>query len=158
MPRYGRSVDSRPNRFAVFANSPKVAAGLLALTALVCGLIVVVLHGEATALRDHGVRAVGQVLEVHEGRDSYVVVRFQDAGGEVVVTDVANYRWDPAPEVGDRPELLYDPDDPAGNVADARMGPDFFTVWAVAIGGLIAAALVWPTWTGRLDWNKFRRY
>jgi hypothetical protein len=63
---------------------------------------------------------------------------------------------DPHPNVGDRPAILYEPSDPAGNVADVRMGPGFFTVWALALGGLVAAALIWPTWTGRLDWDRLR--
>lgn len=143
-------------------NSQKAAAGLLALTSLTCGLAAFVMHGEATTLREHGFLAIGKVTEVHESEhrydgDSYVVVEFQDSSGEVVVADVTNYRWDPAPEVGDRPELLYDPGDPSGNVADARVGPDFFSVGALTIGALVAAVLTWPSWTGRLDWNKFRR-
>jgi hypothetical protein len=141
---------------------PRAAAGLLALIGVACGLAALVMYGDATTLRDHGVRAVGQVIEVHEYQhrydsDSYVMVQFKDSSGEVVVAEVTNYQWDPAPEVGDRPELLYDPDDPSGNVADARMGADFFSVGAFAIAGLVASLLVWPSWTGRLDWNAFRR-
>lgn len=73
-----------------------------------------------------------------------------------MTAEVGNYRWDPKPKVGDQPALLYDPGDPSGNVADVRRGPDFFSVWALIVGGLLAAGLVWPTWTGRLGWDKLR--
>jgi hypothetical protein len=117
-----------------------------------------VAYDAATSLRDRGQRVVGAVVEVHDGgRDSYVVVRFVDGNGRPVTAEVGNYRWDPKPKVGDQPEVLYDPGNPSGNVADVRMGPDFFSVWALIVGGLLAAGLVWPTWTGRLDWDNLRR-
>jgi uncharacterized protein DUF3592 len=148
----------KPNRFAAFVNSPQVVAWFLILVALGCGLGAVAAHSAAAALRDHGQRVVGEVVEVHDvRRDSYVVVRFRDIRGADVTADVGNYRWDPQPQIGDKPELLYDPDDPTGNVADVRMGPDFFTVWALVAGSLVAGGLVWPTWTGRLDWDRLRR-
>ena len=56
----------------------------------------------------------------------------------------------------DRGQARCDPDDPTGNVADVRMGPDFFTVGSGG-GSLVAGGLVWPTWTGRLDWDRLRR-
>jgi len=148
---------NKPNRFAAFMNSPKVAAALLVVLAMGCLVGVVITYGSATALSDSGVRVTADVVEVHtEGRDDYVVVTFPDARGERVTAEVGNYKWQPTPQVGDRPVLVYDPEDPSGNVADARMGPDYFSVWACAIGGLVAVLLVVPTWTGRLDWNKLR--
>jgi hypothetical protein len=147
----------KPNRFAAFMNSPRVAAALLVVAAVGCLAGVVLTYQSATALRDRGARVTGEVVEVHtERRDNYVVVRFPDAHGNVVTADVGNYQWDPAPQVGDRPHLIYDPADPAGNVADERTGPDFFTVWALVLGALVAMVLVVPTWSGRLDWNKLR--
>lgn len=111
--------------------------------------------GLATALRDHGVRTQGEVTEIHDaGRDDYVVVRFHDVQGEEVVADVGNYRWDPEPRIGDKPEVIYDPANPDGNVADARLGPDFSAPIFLGIGAALAAVLVWPTFTGRLDWNR----
>lgn len=59
-------------------------------------------------------------------------------------------------KVGDRPHLIFYPADPPGNVADERTGPDFFTVWALVLGALVAMVLAVPTWSGRLDWNKLR--
>jgi len=91
-----------------------------------------------------------------ERRDNTVVVRFPDIRGNEVTAEVGNYRWEPKPRVGDRPELVYDPDNPSGNVADVRMGPDFLSVRAFTAGALVAAALAVPTWTGRLDRNKLR--
>lgn len=147
----------KPNPFVAFVNSRKVVAGFLVLVMLGCGVGAVVAQRAAASLRDHGLRATGDVVEVHhERRDSYVVVRFHDAGGHEVTAEVGNYRWDPQPRVGDRPEVVYDPQDPSGNVADARMGPDFFSVWALLVGCLLSAALVVPTWTGRLDWDRLR--
>lgn len=147
----------QPNRFAAFMNSPRVAAWFLLVLAVGCGGGAIVANVNATALRDHGRVTTGEVVEVHdERRDNYVVVRFQDARGREVSAEVGNYRWDPKPQVGDRPEIVYDPDNPSGNVADTRTGPDFFSVWAFVVGGLMAAALVVPTWTGRLDWNTLR--
>lgn len=138
-------------------NSRRVASALLGMAAVGCIAGIAWTHDAATALRDHGVRVVGEVVEVHtQGRDDFVVVRFSDARGHEVSAEVGNYRWQPTPRVGDRPELIYDPDNPAGNVADARLGPDFFSVWAFALGALASASLVVPTWTGRLDWNKLR--
>ena len=147
----------KPNRFAAFMNSPKVATAFLLLVLIACGVGAVFAYDTATALRDNGLVTTGEVVEVHdERRDSYVVVQFEDAQGHEVTADVGNYRWSPSPREGDRPQIVYDPDNPSGSVADTRMGPDFFSVWALAIGALVAGALIGPTWTGRLDWNKWR--
>lgn len=148
----------RPNRLVTFVNSAKVAAGFLVLATLGCAAGTVVAYQSAIGLRDHGVRTIGEVVEVHDiGRDDHVVVLFRDNQGVEVSADVGNYLWDPTPRVGDHPEVLFDPEDPKGNVADVRMGPDFFSVWALASGAVIAGVLIVPTWTGRLDWNKLRR-
>ena len=138
-------------------NSSRVAAAFLAVTAIACLAGVVFTYQSATALRDQGVRATGEVVEVHTlRRDNFVVVRFVDADGNVVNADVGNYQWEPTPQVGDRAQLIYDPADPSGNVVDQRTGPNYFAVWALALGALVASALAGPTWTGRLDWNKLR--
>jgi hypothetical protein len=138
-------------------NGRKVAGSLLVAIALACAVGAVVTYREATALRDHGTLVAGMVTEVHsESRDKYVVVTFPDARGDVVAAHVDNYLWDPSPQVGDRPRLVYDRANPTGNVADARLGPDFGAVWAAAVGAVLAATLAAPTWSGRLDWNKLR--
>lgn len=106
-------------------------------------------------MRDHGVSTQGEITEIHDaGRDDYVVVRFHDVQSDEVVADVWNYRWDPEPRVGDTPEIVYDPENPLDNVADARMGPDFAAPISLGVGAAISAALVWPTFTRKLDWNK----
>lgn len=138
-------------------NSRRVASALLVVVAIGCLFGLAIAYESAASLRDHGIRASGEVVEVHtERRDNFVVVRFSDVRGREISAEVGNYRWEPRPRVGDTAELIYDPDNPSGNVADARMGPDFFSVWAFAVGALAAALLVVPTWTGRLDWNRLR--
>lgn len=145
------------NAFATFMNSSKVASCLLVAAAVGCLFGCVVAYQHALALRDHGARAIGSIIAVEDSRrDSYVVVRFTTTGGSEVTAEVGNFLWDPSPQVGDEADLLYDRDDPTGNVADVRMGPDFFSAWALLAGGLLAGALVWPTWSGRLDWNRLR--
>ena len=146
-----------PNRFAEFMNSRRVAATLLGIATVGCTTGVVFTYGSATSLRDHGIRVTGEVAEVHtERRDDFVVVTFTDVRGQEVSAEIGNYRWDPTPQVGDQPTLTYDPPNPSGNVVDTRMGPDFFSVWAFALGAIAAALLMVHTWTGRLDWDKLR--
>lgn len=147
----------KSNAFVRLMNSRRIASALLASASLGCIAGVAIAYDSATALRDRGIRIGGEVVEVHtERRDNFVVVQFSDSHGQTLTAEVGNYRWEPPPRVGDRPELIYDPDNPSGNVADARMGPDFFSVWALASAALVSALLVVPTWTGRLDWNKLR--
>ncbi|WP_404386704.1 DUF3592 domain-containing protein [Knoellia locipacati] len=144
------------SRFARWVNSPTVAGWTLTSVALACLAGTWISWDAATSLRDHGVRATAVVTEVHGGRSSHVVLEFRDAAGHGVVADVGNYFWDPEPEVGDRAEILYDPEDPEGNVADLRMGPDFTAPWFFGVGAAVAAGLVWPTFTGRIDWDTLR--
>lgn len=125
------------------------------IAAVGCALGAYYSLGLATALKDHGVRTQAEVMDIHRARDSYVVVRFRDTQGDEVFAEVGNYRWDPEPRIGDRPTIIYDPANPDGNVADARMGPDLLAPAFLGAGAVIAGALVWPTFTGRLDWTKF---
>ena len=142
--------------FVRWSNSPKVAAAFLLVVFLACAGGLVVSYQNATALRDHGIRTTAQVLEVHGGKNSYVLLSFEGAGQQVTA-EVGNFYWDPEPRVGDRPTVLYDPADPVNNVADVRLGPDFLTPWLVGIGGFVAGALVVPTFRGRIDWKSLRR-
>jgi hypothetical protein len=146
--------------FAAWANSRRVAATLLVVVAVCCVAATLFTFAEGAALRDRGVLARGEVLRVHEASSrfdySHVVVRFADQHGIERAAEVTDYLWSPRPQVGDPAELLYDPDDPEGLIVDARMGPDFFSTWAFGIGGFVAAILAWPTWTGRLNWNRLR--
>jgi hypothetical protein len=139
---------------AALVNSPKVVSVVLAVVALGCIVGAGVAYMHAVALRDHGVTTVGEVVDIHGGRSKYVVVRFRNTTGAEVSAEVGNYSWEPKPHVGDHPELVFDPGDPAGNVADARTGPDFLSVWLWGLGAELAGALMVPTRTGRLDWSK----
>lgn len=114
-------------------------------------------YAHATALRDHGVRTQATVLKVHDGKSSYVLLEFEAEDGRRVTAEVGNYYWDPHPRVGDRPVIVYDPDDPEFNVADVRTGPDFFTVWFLAGCTVVAGALIAPTFSGRIDWDAWAR-
>jgi hypothetical protein len=112
----------------------------------------------ATSLRDSGVRTVGEVIEVQDsGRNTYVVIRFRDVDGDDIEAEVGNFRFDPAPRVGDSAEIIYDPVNPEGNVADVRLGPDFTAPIFFGVGTVLASVLVWPTFTGRIDWEAWRR-
>ncbi|CAN7222315.1 DUF3592 domain-containing protein [Knoellia sp. LjRoot47] len=146
------------NRFARWANSPRVAGWFLVVAAVGCGFGAWTTWHSATSLSDNGVRTTGEIIEVQDsGRDPYVVIRFRDTNGDDVEAEVGNYFFDPTPRVGDDAEVVYDPADPEGNVADVRMGPDFVAPIFFAVGGLLASALVRPTMTGRIDWDKWRR-
>lgn len=125
------------------------------VTAAICAVFCVGTYRDAVTLRDHGVRATATVLEVHDGKSSWVVLRFTSGTGREVTAEVANYRWDPHPRFGDRPTIIYDPSDPSGLVADVRTGPDFVAPWLLGAGGVLAAALVWPSFTGRIDWSEW---
>jgi hypothetical protein len=152
---YGRAVPPKKRKpIAALVNSPMVVSVVLAVVALGCIAGAGVAYMHAVALRDHGVTTVGEVVDIHGGRSKYVVVRFRNTTGAEVSAEVGNYSWEPKPRVGDHPELVFDPGDPAGNVADARTGPDFLSVWLCGLGAALAGALMVPTRTGRLDWHK----
>jgi len=143
--------------FIVWSNSRRVVLCFLAFCALVCVGGVGVSYSDAVALRDHGIRTPAVVTAVHGGRSSYVTVRFTTRAGTTVTADVGNYDWQPDPQVGDEPTVVYDPDDPPGNVADVRMGPDFLNPWLLAAGAVAAAGAFFGTWTGRIDWARAAR-
>ena len=93
--------------------------GFLAVAAAGGAFGAVVAFDAAIALRDRGVEVTGEVIGVHTaGRTSEVTVTFPDGRGRMVVADVGNYLFDPEPQIGDRPRLIYDPADPEWNVAD----------------------------------------
>lgn len=140
--------------FVRWSNSPKVVASFLLFAFIACAGGLIVSYQNATALRDHGRSATARILEVHRGKSSYVLLSFEGANHQQVIAEVGNFSWSPEPRVGDRPTVLYDPADPVNNVADVRSGPDFLTPWLVGIGGLVAGALVVPTFRGRIDWKS----
>jgi hypothetical protein len=144
----------RRRSFEHWVNSPRTAGWFLVIIAAVCAVFAVSTYQNAVALRDKGLTAEAEVLEVHDGRSGYVVLRFRTQEGRDVTADVGNYYWRPKPRVGDRQTVLYDPAQPDGNVADTRMGPDFMATWFLGVGGVIAAGLVRPTFTGRINWRQ----
>jgi hypothetical protein len=136
-------------------NGRRFSTAFLAVLAVVCAAGTVLTYGAAVALRDHGERAVATVLEVHDtGRDNRVLLRFRTRAGREVTTEAGNYYWDPKPRPGDRQEVLYDPADPAGNIADVRTGPNVFAVWAFGLGTVASAVAAYLTWTRRIDWSR----
>lgn len=143
--------------FEEWVNSPRVTGWLFVAMALACAAFAVSTYSDTAALCGSGVVTEAEVVEVHDGRDPYVVLRFRTQQGAEVLADVGNYYWDPTPQVGDRQTVLYDPAQPADNVADTRLGPSYLATWLLGVGGAAAAALVRPTFTGRIDWMRFRR-
>ena len=152
----GRS-RTRGEAFKDWVNSPEVTGWFLVVVSVLCAVFAVVNYRAAAALRDFGVRVPATILQVHEGKDAYVVVKFTAVDGAEFTAEVGNFYWSPKPRVGGHATIIYDPDDPTGNVADARMGPDFFTVWCLVAGAVVAGLLVRPTFTGRIDWRKMAR-
>lgn len=55
------------NSFAAYAHSLKAAASFLALAAVPAGVGALVAYDAASSPRDRGQRAVGAVVEVHDG-------------------------------------------------------------------------------------------
>ncbi|SOD74679.1 uncharacterized protein DUF3592 [Jatrophihabitans sp. GAS493] len=132
---------------------------------LLVGVFVILLSlnalDDAQALRDHGVRAEARIVAVHDGAKpstSFVTLVFQGPKGEVRA-DVGNFKFSPEPKVGQRPTVVYDPRDPAGNVADIRMGPEMALPLVGIIAGVVAVCVAVLAFFGfiRLP-SKGRRY
>jgi hypothetical protein len=138
-------------------NSPLVSGSLLGVVAVAAAVGAVACWTDAVALRDHGIRAEALVLQVHGGKNSYVVLEFATRDGRDVTAEVGNYSWRPTPRSGDTATILYDPADPTGNVADVRTGPDFLAAWLLGAGAVIAAVVSVLTFQGRIDWDRFSR-
>lgn len=140
-------------------NSRGVVAGFLVVVAFVCSAGVLISYQETTALRERGLAATGEVVEVHHGfgraSSSYVRVRFEDREGAAIDARVYSDKW-AGPQPGDEVEVLYDPLHPH-HVVGAGIRPDFVATWLWGLGGLAALAVIRPTWTGRLDWRKLSR-
>jgi len=147
-------------RFIELSNSRRFVLWFWAFWVVVAGVGVLISYTNAVALRDHGVRTQAVVTEVHDGRDSSVTLQFTTRDGQTVTAEVGAHFWSPEPRVGDTPTIVYDPSDPAGLVADARIGPDFFAPWLFGAGGVVAITLFILTYTGRIDWLGIakRRY
>ena len=146
----------RPRGFKEWSNSPRVAGWFLTSMAALCGVFAVGSYYDAVRLRDHGVRTTATVLSVHDGgRTDWVVVRFTTGAGRERTADVYTYRWDPRPEVGDRPEVVYDPASPEDRIADVRVGPDFLFSWLIGGLGVVFGVLAWLSFRRSIDWNEW---
>lgn len=145
----------RRRSFKEWVNSPRVSGWISVTVAAGCLVVAVGSYEDATALRDHGIRTRATVIEVNGGKSPSVIVRFTTTAGQHVTAEVENYKFQPKPRLGDEPHVIYDPDDPDGNVSDVRMGPDFFTPWATGIGAVVAAIVAWATFTRRIDWSRW---
>lgn len=143
--------------FIEWSNSRRTVLWFLGICTRACIFGAYIAYTNAVTLRDHGVRARAVLTAVHDGRDSSVTLQFTTRDGRSVTADVGSYYWSPHPRVGDTPTIIYDPTDPSGLVTDARLGPDFFVVWLVAVGGVIASVVFVLTYTGRINWLAIAR-
>jgi hypothetical protein len=144
-------------RFIEWSNSRRTVLWFLAICLAGCVIGVYIAYTNAVTLRDHGVRTQAVVTEVHGGRDASVTLQFTTRDGRAITADVGNYDWSPHPRVGDTPTIVYDPRDPRGLVADARLGPDFLAAWFLAAGSVLAAVAFILTYTGKIDWMRMAR-
>lgn len=103
------------------------------LLGAVCALFGASSYDKAGTLRDHGVRTTATVVFVTIAKN-----------GRTVVT------WDPYPKDGDQREIVYDPADPSGNVADVATGPSFGTAWLCGLGAAVAWLAAVAMVTGRV--------
>nr|BFE77582.1 hypothetical protein GCM10020093_001830 [Planobispora longispora] len=105
-----------------------LGAGIAVLLALpFCVLFSVVTGRSALNLRN-GAEAPATVLEVDRPaswRWGGIMVDFTTLEGDQVVTWIDDFPVRPVLKPGDRITVLYDRDDPSGNVVDRRVGPDF---------------------------------
>ncbi|PWU56036.1 hypothetical protein DLJ47_07210 [Micromonospora sp. S4605] len=94
-----------------------------------------------------GVVTSGQIVEVRGGKTTHLTVRFTTATGERVTAEVTDPGTTTRQEVGAPIRLRYDPDDPAGRVADADDGTALGTRWILVVGGVaLLAATGWAMW------------
>ncbi|MDP9861050.1 MULTISPECIES: DUF3592 domain-containing protein [Streptosporangium] len=91
-------------------------------------------------LRDHGLRAQATVVEVHGGRNSYVMAEFTTNQGQFVLVKVEAYCWTPRPQVGDTATLIYESDNPA-NVQDTRISANHGRTILLVLIGLVTLAM-----------------
>ena len=161
-PGHQNPLMGRPRRrFVEVTNSRRFVLVFWAFWFVVCVGGVLKSYSDAVTLRDHGVRAQAVVTHVHDTtKDSYVTVHFTTPAGRSVSAEVGNWDWSPQPHVGDVRTVVYDPSDPSGLVADARMGPEFFLAWLFGAGALSSAVLFVLTYTRRINWSALaeRRY
>jgi hypothetical protein len=112
------------------------------------GLMAAVTAYETGRLNEHGVQARAVLLEVREDGE-YVVARFSTVDGRSIDVPVHDYSWDPAPQVGDTPTVIYDPQAPETLVRDARIAGDYTMTWFAGFVIVFMAGCGWlvaKTW------------
>ena len=108
-------------------------------------------RAEYEALDTRGALATATVTDVGHGwglsrsRRTEVYVDFETPAGPVHHARTSAFFWsDGAPDVGDHALVLYDPEDPAGNVRDVRVQPAREIPWLYGLGGpALAAVGIW---------------
>lgn len=133
-----------------------LTAWVLLVGAVVSALAVFAMDTRATALRDHGLTARATLVEVHpgvRGDHAYVIAEYATAKGRWVTAEVDTFEMHPAPQLGERATVLYDPAHPRSNVVDARLGPDMTTEWFLTGLSLLSGALVVPAFRRGVAWT-----
>jgi hypothetical protein len=134
-----------------------VALGL-AWAFLMFGLVLVLV--DEAELRDTGHRATARVLEVRlRGRDpDYADVRFVTEDGREVTAEVEVTAMASFPDVGDEIDIVYDPDDPAEEVAVAEVHRVFYWLDVLLWVPLLGLSLGWiPLAIGGVKVSRRRR-
>ena len=129
---------------------------VLLVVAAIASLAAWEVHTDVGALRDRGRSATGVVVEVWYAKGAHVEVRYMPQDGHEVVAEVVTAGE--TPDVGDPVSVVYDPLAPESRVVDARLGPDATGAWVGGIGGATCLVLAALTWTGRVDWERVRRW
>ncbi|MEV4145520.1 DUF3592 domain-containing protein [Amycolatopsis sp. NPDC049691] len=119
------------------------AAGLVLALAVAAGAFAVQRY--ESHMRESGVEAVATVENILVFRSARnLEVSFTTATGREVTTRLDDFPRDPAPEIGDRLTIRYDPDRPDVTLWDVREPPDFTgaTVFLVCLSAVLAAASI----------------
>ena len=122
-----------------------------AVFALGCVLAALHLQAQYRALDTRGATATATVTDVtpvwalSRSRRNEVYVDFETPAGTVHHAKTNGFFWsDGPPHVGDEAVVLYDPEDPAGNVRDERVAPARETPWLYGLGGpALSAVGIW---------------
>ncbi|GAA2596719.1 hypothetical protein GCM10010399_29200 [Dactylosporangium fulvum] len=150
----GRSAPRGPGRWARAGFDRKSWVAVLFGVVLGVGLLVIGIDAwhDHRVLQARGVVTTGQIVAVRTGKAVYLTVRFATATGERITADVTNPSTKTKREVGAPISLRYDPEDPAGRVADADDDRAVQSRWLLVVGGAgLLTAIGWATL-----WRPFR--
>lgn len=127
---------------------------VVALLSLAClgfsGAGVLQAH-DLRVLASRGELADAQVIDVHDGKDAYITVRFVTGTGAEIEGETSNFV---DRDLGDRIQVLYDPADPY-RFQDQAWGIDYVPPGICLVSGLGFA--VWTFYVlrrGIPDWMK----